>query len=142
MPAKNNARRAPHTSSLVPASLLYRKERHRGHQPVFLRFQRAEFRDFLGVGQPLRIGPHRGAAHLAVGGILVSPDVDVLVDVAGLGGEEGERLAEVAGLRTLAHFLVERDVLLDGAGPAGVGTYVEQHGFPLCDFLAAGCRPA
>ena len=39
----------------------------------------------------------------------------------------------------------QKEGMIDTLAPllqAGVGTYVEQHGFPLCDFLAAGRRPA
>ena len=68
------------------------------------------------------------AARLASrAGVLVDPDVDVLVGIAGLGREIGERLAEMLALRWLAEPFVEFQMGLDGAGTAGIGAYIKQH---------------
>src|SRR5689334_7663589 len=93
--------------------------------------ERAELRAFFHIRLPLRIRLHRRALLRAVGRILVAPDVNVLVDVAGLRLQIGERLAQMPRLRPLAEFLVEREMLLDRAGTAGVRANVEQHVFLL-----------
>ena len=100
--------------------------------------QRAELGAFLRVGDPLGVGPHRGTAPLAIGGVLVHPDVDVLVDVAGFRDQVGERLAQVPGLWRLAQLLVEGDMRLDRSGPAGIGANVEQHAILLWGYRERG----
>src|SRR3546814_20651708 len=69
-----------------------RRKAGRDHEPVGLLDQRAELGALLGVGHPFGIGGHRGPLLLTVRGVLVHPDMDVLVHIAGPGGEIGARL--------------------------------------------------
>src|SRR3546814_11313105 len=75
-----------------------RRKAGRDHEPVGLLDQRAELGALLGVGHPFGIGGHRGPLLLTVRGVLVHPDMDVLVHIAGLGGEVGERHPEKEAL--------------------------------------------
>jgi len=79
-------------------------------------FERAELGALFGVGDPLRVGLHGRATPRAVRCVLVGPDMDELIYVAGFGHQIGERLTEVTGLRPFAESLVKCEMFLDGSG--------------------------
>ena len=101
-------------ASLRPHARL--EERGIHHQLVLLPFEPAGLAARRDIVEPLRIRPHCGTLGLAIGRVLVDPDVDILVRVAGLAGAVEQGLPEMAGLRSQALFGVERQVLGDGAG--------------------------
>src|SRR5262249_5712646 len=72
-----------------------RRERRRRHQLGFLLEQIAGFGILFEIRLPFRIGHHRRAPAGAIGRILVDPDMDIAVDVAGLCDQPRQRLAEM-----------------------------------------------
>ena len=66
-------------------------------------------------------------ASSAVLSVLVDPDVHVGVDVAGLAGQPGERLAEMALLRREPVLFVERHLLAQRARTQSIGPMIDQH---------------
>src|SRR5690606_28437372 len=103
------------------------EERRRLEDLVLLAQQVARLGTLLEVRGPGRVRLERRALAGTVGRILVSPDVYVGVDVAGLRDGVEHRLAEVLALDRVAVLLVERQVLLDGPGSARVGAVVVDH---------------
>ena len=64
---------------------------------------------------------------LGVGHVVVEPDVNVGVDVAGLGHQVSKRLAEMAFLGGKAMLLIECELFAERARAHGVGAMVQQH---------------
>ena len=101
------------------------EEIHRYHQAILLRFEGAEFRAFLGIGDPIRVRPKVRPLGFPVACILIGPDVDVLVRIAGLRRHVEQRLAEILRLRPGAQLGVYREVFFDRARTTGIGANVE-----------------
>src|SRR3546814_9083888 len=114
-------------SSDVCSSDLRVVEVDRRHQLVGLGDQRTQLGRALLIVLPAGIGLHRRALLLAVGGVLVDPDVDVLVGIARLGAQVDQRLAQMPGLRRLAVFLIDLEVGLQPAGLYPIGTDITEH---------------
>ena len=102
-----------------------RKEIDRHHQAVVLRFKGTELSAFGDICEPIRVGPEVLPFRFSVTGVLIRPDVDILVGVARLRRHIEQRLAEIAALRLRAHLSVQLKVFFDRAGLAGIGPNIE-----------------
>src|SRR4051794_4250285 len=117
----------PATLARLNRSAPQRRERRRRHQLGFLLEQIAGFRILFEIRLPFRIGHHRRAPAAAIGCILVDPDMDIAVDVSGLGDQPRQRLAEMPLLGGKTMLFIERYLLAQATCANGVGSVIEQH---------------
>src|SRR3954452_8236486 len=103
------------------------RERRRRHQLGFLLEQIPGFGILFEIRLPFRIGHHRRAPAAAIGRILVDPDMDVAVDVSGLGDQPRQRLAEMPLLGGKTMLFIERYLLAQATCANGVSAVIEQH---------------
>ena len=104
-----------------------REEIDRHHQAVVLRFECTELSAFGNICEPIRVGPEVLPFRFSVTGVLIRPDVDILVGIARLRRHIEQRLAEISALRLRAHLGVKLKVFFDRAGLASIGPNIEQH---------------
>src|SRR3954465_8029417 len=116
------------TSFMAESLALDGRERRSRHQLALLLDHVTGFRIHLEILQPFRILEQSIAPAIAVCRILIHPDMDVAVDVAGLAHKPSQRLAVVPLLRDQAMLLVERELLAQRADADGIGAVIDQHG--------------
>ena len=97
----------------------------------FLLEQIAGFGVLFEIRLPFRLGHHGRAPAAAIGRIFVDPDMDIAVDVSGLGDQPRQRLTEMPLLNGKTVFFIERHLFSQAACANGVGAVIEQHVPPV-----------